>query len=67
MEPVSTKSGGHGGHIERLQAGGGEVRLFSALKKQGLEEVAQLLWDWTHPANATGEAASPAAPETPAD
>ena len=36
--------------IARLQAGGGEVRLFSALKKQGLEEVAQLLWDWTHPA-----------------
>ena len=35
--------------IARLQAGGGEVRLFSALKKQGLEEVAQLLWDWTHP------------------
>ena len=35
--------------IARLQAGGGEVRLFSALKKQGLEDVAQLLWDWTHP------------------
>lgn len=34
--------------IARLQAGGGEVRLFSALKKQGLEEVAQVLWDWTH-------------------
>ena len=47
--------------IARLQAGGGEVKLFSALKKQGLEEVAQLLWDWTHP---------PAAPQTaepPAD
>ena len=53
--------------IARLQAGGGEVRLFSALKKQGLEEVAQLLWDWTHPASAPGGAASPAAPETPAD
>lgn len=53
--------------IARLQAGGGEVRLFSALKKQGLQEVAQLLWDWTHPASATGGAASPAAPETPAD
>ncbi len=51
--------------IARLQAGGGEVRLFSALKKQGLEEVAQLLWDWTHPAVAD-EAASPAAPDTPA-
>ncbi len=34
--------------IARLQTGGGEVRLFSALKKQGLDEVAQLLWDWTH-------------------
>lgn len=44
--------------IARLQAGGGEVRLFSALKKQGLEEVAQVLWDWTHPAKAE-EAPSP--------
>ena len=35
--------------IARLQAGGGEVMLFSALKKQGVENVAQLLWDWTHP------------------
>ncbi len=52
--------------IARLQAGGGEVRLFSALKKQGLEEVAQLLWDWTHPATAE-PAAQPAAPGTPAD
>ena len=43
--------------IARLQAGGGEVKLFSALKKQGVDEVAQLLWDWTHPA---GGAAAPA-------
>jgi GTP-binding protein len=35
--------------IARLQAGGGEVKLFSALKKQGVEETAQLLWAWTHP------------------
>ena len=34
--------------IARLQAGGGEVKLFSALKKQGVEDVARLLWDWTH-------------------
>ena len=39
--------------ITRLQAGGGEVRLFSALKKQGLDEVATLLWDWTHEAAPT--------------
>ncbi len=35
--------------IARLNAGGGDVRLFSALKKQGVEEVAHLLWQWTHP------------------
>ncbi len=35
--------------IARLQAGGGEVRLFSALKKTGVDDVAQLLWHWTHP------------------
>jgi GTP-binding protein len=35
--------------IMRLQAGGGEVRLFSALKKQGVEETAMLLWQWVHP------------------
>ena len=34
--------------ITKLNAGGGEVKLFSALKKQGVEDVAQLLWDWTH-------------------
>ena len=43
--------------IARLQTGGGEVRLFSALKKQGLDEVAQLLWDWTHEAGAALPAA----------
>ena len=35
--------------IARLNAAGGDVKLFSALKKQGVEEVAQHLWDWTHP------------------
>lgn len=34
--------------IARLNAGGGEVKLFSALKRIGLEETAQLLWQWTH-------------------
>ena len=34
--------------IAKLNAGGGDVKLFSALKKQGVEEVAQHLWDWTH-------------------
>ena len=32
--------------IARLQTGGGEVRLFSALKRQGVEEAAVLLHDW---------------------
>ncbi len=35
--------------IARLQTGGGEVRMFSALKKQGVEEAALLLWHWAHP------------------
>lgn len=35
--------------ITRLNAGGGEVRLFSALKKQGVDDIAQLLWHWCHP------------------
>jgi GTP-binding protein len=47
--------------IARLQTGGGEVRLFSALKKQGLDDVAQLLWDWAH------ESPAPAAPEAAGD
>ena len=41
--------------IAKLNAGGGDVKLFSALKKQGVEEVAQHLWDWTHPAQNTPE------------
>ncbi|MBI2747189.1 MAG: YihA family ribosome biogenesis GTP-binding protein [Burkholderiales bacterium] len=35
--------------IMKLQAGGGEVRLFSATKRTGIEDVAQLLWAWAHP------------------
>jgi len=35
--------------VARLQAGGGEVKLFSALKKQGVGETSLLLWQWTHP------------------
>ncbi len=46
--------------IARLQAGGGEVRLFSALKKQGVDDVAKLLWNWAHP-HAAAEAAAEAA------
>jgi GTP-binding protein len=42
--------------IAKLQAGGGEVMLFSAPKRKGIDEIAQLLWKWAHP---TGAAASP--------
>lgn len=53
--------------IMRLNAAGGEVRLFSALKKQGVDEVAQLLWHWSHPAQpqqaeAAAELTEPTAP-----
>jgi GTP-binding protein len=55
--------------IVKLQAGGGSVKLFSALKKRGVEDVAQQLWDWAHPADkpakktkaAAAAAADPAA------
>lgn len=49
--------------ITRLQAGGGEVKMFSALKKQGVDEVAQLLWQWSHPA-APGVAGAAQAADT---
>ena len=35
--------------ITKLQAGGGEVMLFSATKRKGVDDVAKLLWKWTHP------------------
>ena len=41
--------------ITRLHAGGGEVKMFSALKKQGVDEVAQLLWQWAHPVRPAAE------------
>lgn len=41
--------------IVRLQAGGGEVKLFSALKKKGVDEVAHLLWQWAHPGQVAGQ------------
>jgi GTP-binding protein len=44
--------------ITRLNAGGGEVKLFSALKKQGVGEAAELLWRWVHPEGAAAPAAS---------
>ena len=55
--------------ITRLHAGGGEVKMFSALKKQGVDEVAQLLWQWAHPVQplaeeppAAADSSSPAQP-----
>jgi GTP-binding protein len=35
--------------LMKLQAGGGEVRLFSATKRIGIDAVADLLWQWVHP------------------
>jgi GTP-binding protein len=47
--------------ITQLQAGGGEVVLFSATKRKGIDEVAQILWRWAHPASpATAQAETPA-------
>ena len=46
--------------IVKLQAGGGDVKLFSSLKKRGVEEVAQHLWDWAHPKEKPVKAPKPA-------
>lgn len=35
--------------IAKLNAGGGEAMLFSALKRQGIDQASQLLWRWAHP------------------
>ena len=52
--------------IMNLQAGGGEVRLFSATKRIGIDQVAMLLHDWAHPVLAdavTADAATAPATE----
>src|SRR5450830_641600 len=60
--------------IARLNAGGGDVKLFSALKRIGIEDTAHLLWQWAHPpvaaadpADAAPELAAAPPPDTPAD
>ncbi|MDP3652504.1 MAG: ribosome biogenesis GTP-binding protein YihA/YsxC [Rhodoferax sp.] len=50
--------------ITKLQAGGGEVMLFSAPKHKGVDDVAKLLWKWTHPQTETPVPPTQA-PETP--
>jgi GTP-binding protein len=47
--------------IMKLQAGGGEVRMFSATKRQGIDEVATLLWEWAHPTEPAKTSTEPAA------
>ena len=51
--------------ITKLQAGGGEVMLFSATKRKGVDDVAQLLWKWAHPPAKTTPATE--TPATPAE
>ncbi len=46
--------------IARLQTAGGELKLFSALKRIGIDETALTLWQWAHP-----EAAAEPAAEAP--
>ena len=53
--------------ITRLNAGGGDVKMSSALKKQGVDDVAQLLWQWAHPVRTEGTpAAADGAPDAAA-
>ncbi|MES2425280.1 MAG: ribosome biogenesis GTP-binding protein YihA/YsxC [Pseudomonadota bacterium] len=44
--------------IAKLQAGGGDVQLFSALKRQGIDELGLRLWHWAHSADATARMAA---------
>jgi GTP-binding protein len=53
--------------IMQLQAGGGEVRLFSATKRQGIEEVATLLWQWAHPDLSSAVTPAAAVADSPAE
>ena len=55
--------------IARLNAGGGDVKLFSALKRIGIEDTAHLLWQWTHPPVAAADLpdATPPAETAPAE
>ena len=50
--------------IVKLQAGGGDVKLFSALKRKGVDEVALHLWKWAHPEGLPnpGATSAPTAP-----
>jgi GTP-binding protein len=34
--------------IAQLQAGGGHVCLFSSTRRQGVDEVSEMLWNWCH-------------------
>ncbi|MEO7107994.1 MAG: ribosome biogenesis GTP-binding protein YihA/YsxC [Rhodoferax sp.] len=51
--------------ITKLQAGGGDVMLFSATKRKGIDEVAQLLWKWAHPPAKKEKTPKVEAPVTP--
>jgi len=53
--------------IARLQTGGGEVQMFSALKKQGVEEAALRLWHWAHPDTLPAPDAPPTTSDEPDD
>jgi GTP-binding protein len=50
-DKLSRSEGAKALSIARLQAGGGEAMLFSALKRQGVDEASDLLWRWTHSHN----------------
>ncbi len=51
--------------IAQLQTGGGQVRLFSALKRQGVDEAACILWQWAHEETPAGPAPTPSTDSHP--
>ena len=50
--------------IAKLQSSGGTVRLFSALKKQGVAEASQIIWDWVHAERGASAVSATASAET---
>ena len=53
--------------IAKLQSSGGVVRLFSALKKQGVAEASQIIWDWVHAKDSTVLSTAPTEPTEPTE
>ncbi len=53
--------------IAKLQTAGGQVQLFSAPKRIGIDEASLVLWHWAHPPGAPTQTPSQTASQAPAE